>query len=419
MSLLVEGLSNKKSSKSSVKRGFNGIELLVVDCKLLKNEYSSINVKRIVSELPKNIHTLLLASSEREQALGLEIQKYLPRDRSTLYQRSKGEFQANIILDFFARTLKDRDVRPSDLSTKIQDGKQILYLAFRSSRFINRFKKPEGVRCHNFYRIIWGTECTFDCSYCYLQLTYRISPYVRQYLNWNKMDAEIRRLDESTNKTIVLNSGELSDSLCVDDITETVSYVVAQIEKTRSLNLLLLTKSANVEHIPQTDTDKIIYSVSLTIPENQIRFEKGTATIEERISALRKAERKGYRIRVRLDPIFIQNGENLEQYFALIDKILQLTPETVTLGQPRFYPPLLHIIKRRNPSDFEFYNKLVYESSLEGRRRASDSERISIYLKLSKYIREQMSEVFPALCKEESLVWHQLKRLTSGRCNCI
>jgi len=99
--------SNKRDSKD--------IDLLVVDCKLLKNNQSYGNVKRILSELPENVHVLLLASSEREQALGSEIREYLPRDHSTLYRRSKGEFQANIIPDYFARSLKNRDVSPAGL----------------------------------------------------------------------------------------------------------------------------------------------------------------------------------------------------------------------------------------------------------------------------------------------------------------
>ncbi|MGB3904732.1 MAG: hypothetical protein WBB22_07395, partial [Anaerolineae bacterium] len=92
------------------------------------------------------------------------------------------------------------------LAEKIQSGKKILYLAKRRSNFISVFNPPCGAVCHRFYKLVLGTECPYDWSYCYLQLTFRMAPYVRQYLNLEDLRGELDRLNWEKNKSILLNT---------------------------------------------------------------------------------------------------------------------------------------------------------------------------------------------------------------------
>jgi len=132
------------------------------------------------------------------------------------------------------------------LAEKIGAGNKILHLAKRRSSFVSVFNPPRGVVCHRFYKLALGTECPYDCSYCYLQLTFRMAPYTRQYLNLEDLWGELERLNRKINKPILLNTGELADPLAVDHITGVVNEVVSQMSKYENLQLLLLTKSANV-----------------------------------------------------------------------------------------------------------------------------------------------------------------------------
>jgi hypothetical protein len=105
------------------------------------------------------------------------------------------------------------------LTEKIEAGKNILHLAKRRSPFISVFNPLRGVVRHRFYKLVLGTECPYDCSYCYLQLTFRMAPYVRQHLNLEDLWRELGRLNRKIAKPILLNTGELADPLAVDQIT--------------------------------------------------------------------------------------------------------------------------------------------------------------------------------------------------------
>lgn len=130
-----------------------------------------------------------------------------------------------------------------------------------------------------------------------------MAPYTRQYLNLEDLWRELARLNSKTNKPILLNTGELADPLAVDHTTGTVNEVISQMSKYERLQLLLLTKSANVDHLQPVENGRVVFSVSLTTAKNAREFEQGAPEPYDRIEALSKAELKGYRTRCRIDPI--------------------------------------------------------------------------------------------------------------------
>lgn len=115
---------------------------------------------------------------------------------------------------------------------------KILYLGKRRSPVISVFNPPRAVVCHRFYKLALGTECPYDCSYCYLQLTFRMAPYTRQYLSLEDLWGELERLNGKTAKPILLNTGELADPLAVDHITGIVNEVMSQMSRYERLQLL-------------------------------------------------------------------------------------------------------------------------------------------------------------------------------------
>ncbi len=312
----------------------------------------------------------------------------------------------------------------STLSERIDVSKKLLYLGLRSSKFIDRFKPPKGVICYPFYKIALGTQCPYDCSYCYLQLTYRITPYPRIYLNLDKLFRELKSFASKSKITRILNAGELSDPLALDDSIELIPEVIKEILKYPNLELLLLTKSSNVGHLPNIDDSqrRIIISASLTSPFNQSRFEYGTATINQRIEALQKAKQKGYRIRVRIDPIISSFPGWEEQYEMGLIKIMSssIKPEVITLGQPRFYPPLLRIAVKRFPEEIEFWNSMKAQTK-DHRIRASNLERLQAYDAIVNMIHDYYGEKTPfiAFCKEDPDIVKALQLPIRRSCNCL
>lgn len=280
-------------------------EVIGIDAALLLDERPLGRVQRVVENLGKDRRYLILTleGNSIEEKAAKAFVRELGLSLSEIRKVPRRIDEAPVLIG----SVLGREGGWT-LTEKIDAGKRILHLAKRRSPFISVFNPPRGVVCHRFYKLVLGTECPYDCSYCYLQLTFRMAPYTRQYLNLEDLWRELDRLNRKIDKPILLNTGELADPLAVDHLTGIVNEVVSQMSKYERLQLLLLTKSANVDHLQPVDNDRVVFSVSLTTPENANEFEHGAPKPCDRIEALAKTEMKGYRTRCRIDPIICTLG---------------------------------------------------------------------------------------------------------------
>ena len=146
-------------------------------------------------------------------------------------------------------------------------------------------------------------------------------------------------------------------------------------------------------------------------------FEAGTALAKERIKALKKAANKGYEIRCRIDPIITYSNQWQQEYEELIARLLDtVSPKVITLGQPRFYPMLLNLIKKRNPKAGKYF---ASNSGLAAgkRKRASLDQRLKVYDQVINLINKYGNSKI-ALCKEDPEIFKELD-LKQKVCNCV
>jgi len=82
----------------------------------------------------------------------------------------------------------------------------------RKSKFVRLFDKtPVEVKCPHFYELVLSNGCPYNCSYCYLKLTFRGKTNPTVFENgWDKVKAEIEDIPEG-----VFSTGELADSLAI------------------------------------------------------------------------------------------------------------------------------------------------------------------------------------------------------------
>lgn len=402
MGLQLQGLKGKRLYK---------FKILSVDSGLLLNEADKERVIEVLSTLKNynlSLYFVVQNMQEKKQA-----EKFIK-----VYKLCAEIIKVNSPVDKANKLLSLVKPRSeTKIQKKINAGKKIFHLGKRKSRFIDVFESPEGVVCHDFYKLVWGSQCPFDCSYCFLQLTYRIYPYIQQYLNFDDLFKEMKRLNERVDKPVILNTGELSDSLALDHITNITNKIIKKSLEFENIRLLLLSKSNQVNHLDSVPPGKAICSMSLNIPGNINKFERGTASVTERIEALKNAEKKGYEIRCRIDPI-ITWSENWEKAYNNLIKNLfaRVSPQIVTLGQPRFYPMLLNIIKKRNPEAGEYFAEDSVLSAGK-RKRVSDEQRFKIYKKLIEMV-EKYGSTDIALCKEDPKL-HRDLNINQISCNCI
>jgi len=268
----------------------------------------------------------------------------------------------------------------------------------RKSKFVRLFDKtPPGVVCPHFYELILSNGCPYNCSYCYLKLTFRGRTEPILFENgWEVVKTEIDRIASG-----VFSTGELADSLAVIPplLPKALDYFVAQENKF----LLMVTKSVNTGILRDYEPNmNLILSFSVNSIPASDQFEVNAPHPMRRLEVASQMAELGWRVRIRLDPIILESG--LESYEPICTQIAAIKPERVTLGTLRHYPGLFHFSPNAPRGGLS--------KAPDGRMRYPVPQRISTYEQIASWLGFQ-----PSLCKETQEVWDKLGWNFSG-CNC-
>jgi len=271
----------------------------------------------------------------------------------------------------------------------------------RKSPFVKLFTKtPKGVVCPHFYELVLSNGCPFNCSYCYLKLTFRGESHPTLFTNpWREVQRELDTL--RLDGVCVFATGELADSLAITPplLKDALVYFTQKNDR----YLLLLTKSVNTNILKKREpSNQIIVSFSVNSEPSARRFEKGVPSPLKRLEAAKELKEKGWRVRIRLDPIILDTG--LGGYRKIAQGIAALKPEMVTLGSLRQYP-MLYAFQPNAP-------RAELEKSWDGRMRYPVKTRVKVYSQIAEWLGFQ-----PSLCKETVEVWKELSWKFDG-CNC-
>ncbi len=268
----------------------------------------------------------------------------------------------------------------------------------RKSKFVKLFNKtPSSVICPHFYELILSNGCPYNCLYCYLKLTFRGNTEPNLFTNdWSEVEYELNNSNPG-----VYSTGELADSLAVVPplLQKALEYFRNQNDKF----LLLLTKSTNIKILLDSiPSQQIIISFSVNSNPSYEQFEKGTPHPLERLRYAKKLIDKGWRVRIRIDPIILETG--IRNYADICKKVSEIGPEMVTIGTLRQYPGLFNFSKKA-PRKF-------LKKHPDGRMRYPINDRLEAYESFKKWLGFQ-----PSLCKETKDLWSLLKWKFKG-CNC-
>ena len=268
----------------------------------------------------------------------------------------------------------------------------------RKSNFVKLFDKtPESVFCPHFYELVLSNGCPFDCSYCYLKLTFRGKTNPTLFNNdWAEVQAELDKVEKG-----VFSTGELADSLAI--IPPLLENTLDYFEQQKDKYILLLTKSTNIDILKnRKPSPQIIISFSVNSVEAANVYEKGSPDPMKRLEASKELKELGWRVRIRLDPIILESG--LEHYEPICKAIAELSPEVVTIGTLRQFPGL-HRFAKEAPRD-------GLKKAPDGRMRYPTQQRIEVYKQIADWLGFQ-----PSLCKEAVEMWKTLGWKFKD-CNC-
>jgi DNA repair photolyase len=268
----------------------------------------------------------------------------------------------------------------------------------RKSKFVKLFDKtPETVVCPHFYELILSNGCPFNCLYCYLKLTFRGDKSPVLFTNqWEHVEAELEKIPSG-----VFSTGELADSLAI--MPPLLKPAIRYFRKQKHKYLLLTTKSININTLLEMEpTPQVWIAFSVNSLDAWLKFELKTPSPYERLEAARALKEKGWRIRIRIDPVIEEVGIN--DYKDIATRVKDLAPDVVTVGTLRQYPGLFRFEKKAPRKGLQ--------RSHDGRMRYPLNVREDIYTKISEWLGSQ-----PALCKETEELWKNLGWRFHG-CNC-
>lgn len=157
--------------------------------------------------------------------------------------------------------------------------------------------------------------CGFGCTYCYL-LAY---PHGRLPLRLHVAASElIHSIDSCMAREgpdLLFSSGELADSLA-DAGLYPIGAILAEAFADRSDGRLeLRTKSARVDELlPINHSGRTTVAFSVAPTEHVKKFEPGTASLADRMSAARKCQCAGYPVALKFEPLILTR--NWKQCYA-------------------------------------------------------------------------------------------------------
>ena len=287
----------------------------------------------------------------------------------------------------------------------------------RRSRFVDIFRTtPPKTVCPNFFVLAHANGCAFapQCSYCYLKSSFRQQREHKAFVNMAALHKQVLRwINRDGLESYVLNSGNLSDSLSFEKMRPLIIDLIDLFRREAEAHnrphiLLLVTKGGLKECGPLLRLPpcrNVVISFSVNNRQAAVRHEAGAATVSSRLQAARQLMRKGWRVRMRIDPMILGYD-----YVKIIEQVRRLHPERVTLGTLRAEPGLELFV------DHHLFDPLVKPEEPGGLARYPLSTRLALYRPAVRRLRA----ICPVgLCEETRDVWQALGlRWQDKPCNC-
>ncbi len=174
-----------------------------------------------------------------------------------------------------------------------------------------------------------SSGCTAMCLYCYLVCNYNKCAYLRLFVNREQMLEKIKKVANQAEKELTFEIGSNSDLILENTITGNLEWTIKEFSNTNKGYLTFPTKFDMVDSICNIEhNNRIIIRMSVN-PEiiiNKIEF--GTSRLKERIIAINKLKKAGYKVGILIAPVVIIDGWKKE-YEELIKYLYENLSEDV------------------------------------------------------------------------------------------
>jgi len=247
-----------------------------------------------------------------------------------------------------------------------------------------------------------GFGCVYDCAYCFLQ-GYTNSPGIMIPANLAQFFDALLKQGPLRGR---MGTGEFTDSLALDHITEFSIPLVEFFRKNRLVAFEFKTKSTRIDNLLRIRSAKnIVISWSLNPPRMVRENECGAASLQARLRAAARCAEAGYRVGFHFDPMVYYSGWQKE-YLSVVEQIFaHVRPRDVawiSLGTFRLQPQMKPVIEARFP-----HNTMLDEEMLmgfDGKLRYLPDVRRQMYGVMIAALRKVSPSLHVYLCMEDALM---------------
>ncbi|MCP5463638.1 MAG: hypothetical protein H7A33_01275 [Deltaproteobacteria bacterium] len=289
--------------------------------------------------------------------------------------------------------------------------KKQLYITNYKGKPIKNCQGMGDYVCCLYYTIALVSDCHLECTYCILQDYLFNNPVITLYANVDEiLEAISKKSKEHPEKTIRVGTGELSDSLALDHITEYSKDLISFAHEHPNVVIEFKSKTANIAGLLKEDAPKnVVVSWSIN-PQKFIRQEEHkTSPLAERLAAAKQCSDHGYRIAFHLDPLLhLENWQN--EYEGLIKKLREDFNDDeiawLSVGSLRFTPGLKKVMEERFPNSKLLAGELY--PSADGKIRYFRPLREQMYQHVVGLLKQHFKQTPHYLCMETKTVWENV-----------
>ena len=320
--------------------------------------------------------------------------------------------QENSVSDSIS--LPDEALQHTDVTPKVKDyqtGKKHLHISEkRGELFHDCSSKHDDYICCNVKVLATVSNCPYECSYCFLQnyLTDSTLSVV------GEVDAMVSEVSEKISlepwRIQRIGTWELGDSLALEDIVSNTALLVEKIATLPNVLLELRTKSDQVESLLKVDhQQKTVVSWTMNPQAVVKREEYRTASVAERIAAMKKVADAGYLLAIHFDPM-IYYPEWKQGYSELLEQIFAVIPqEQITwfsIGSLRFNPEMKKVMESNYPGSGATEAEMVLGD--DGKVRYIKPLRVEMYRHLYQLLKQYAPDPYIYLCMERWDMWQKI-----------
>ena len=264
-----------------------------------------------------------------------------------------------------------------------------------------------GYLCCGYQILTPQRGCGMYCRYCVLQVYFERRNIV-VYRNYNELEREVSRKMAVWKGVVRFGTGEFTDSLFAEDTLGLSRRIAATLEPYGNAIVEFKTKSANIAGLGRIrHPSRVVIGFSVNTPRMIARFEKGTASLGERLAAVQKCEEMGFSVAFHFDPMFWYDGWEGE-YRDVVKAIYTHVKDPrkiiwCSLGGFRTTPLLKKHLRETNEQLPLFSGEMIHGE--DGKLRYFRLYRAEMYSAMRVEFERHDPEATLYLCMESRELW--------------